>query len=134
MELTLYRCAWARLTTIVVILALGIKGTLSLRAVGGRSGHGHDRPGRQLARQAALAPVKRTGSLPRFSGRRSDMSTSTKWAAALLALGLGATAPSGAHAAEPAPASPSQPTTQELMAQIEALKAKVGQMEQSQQK
>ena len=58
------------------------------------------------------------------------MSGSKKWAAALIALGLGATFT--AKAAEPVPGP--QPTTQELMAQIEALKAKVNQMEQTQSK
>jgi hypothetical protein len=59
------------------------------------------------------------------------MSGSKKWAAALIALGLGATFT--AKAAEPVPG-PQQPTTQELMAQVEALKAKVNQMEQTQTK
>lgn len=55
------------------------------------------------------------------------MTKSKKWTAALLALGLGV---NSARAAEPTGSA--QPTQSELMAQIDALKAKVNAMEQKQ--
>ena len=65
------------------------------------------------------------------------MTKSTRWTRALMALGLGLGATSGAFAADPAatagPAQSQQPTTQDLMAQIDALKAKVAAMEKNQQ-
>src|SRR2546423_14987176 len=77
----------------------------------------------------ALRQVRWPRQVPSSSGRRSLMTKSLKWTAALLALGLGA---GGCLEAGPTGQSQQQPTQQELMQQLNDLKAKVAAMEQNQ--